>query len=146
MKSKIPIRNQNLAPEWLSLAKQLINHWDEWAKYFWSCKNLQKRQKRKGTTSSHYLTFFKLIYLFRDRAGGGAERERIPRGPALSAWSPMQGMNSPTVKSWPELKPRAGRLTNWATQVPLNSLLLSCDQKLWSFESETSWYYLTIIK
>ena len=53
--------------------------------------------------------------------GRGADREEereSQAGSALSAQSPMWGSNSRTMRSWPELKPRVRRLTNWATEVP----------------------------
>ena len=34
------------------------------------------------------------------------------------------GLNSQTVRSWPELKPRIGHLTDWATQVPRSQRVL----------------------
>ena len=68
------------------------------------------------------------MYLFWERerersSGGGAERERerernSQAGSALSAQSLTHGLNSQTVRSWPEPKARVRRLTNWATQVP----------------------------
>ena len=42
----------------------------------------------------------------------------------LSAQSPMRGLNSQTLRSWPELKPRVRCLTDWATQAPLFDLFL----------------------
>ena len=49
------------------------------------------------------------------------ERERIPgRHQSLT-----QGLNSRTVRSWPEPKWRVGRWINWATQVLLDGLLNS---------------------
>ena len=54
--------------------------------------------------------------------GRGAEREGerdYQAGSALSAQSPTWGLNPWTMRSWPELKPRVGYLTDWATQAPL---------------------------
>ena len=53
---------------------------------------------------------------------GGADREEereSQEGSTLSAQSPMRGWNSWTMRLWPELRSRVGRLTDWATQVPL---------------------------
>ena len=50
--------------------------------------------------------FLREFYLFWMR-GGGAEREEdreSEAGSALSAQSPMRGLNSQTTGSWPELK------------------------------------------
>ena len=70
------------------------------------------------------------------------ERERESQaGSALSAWSPKWGSNS-QVKSWPELKPRVRRSTDWGIQVPLYCILfihLSVDGHLGCF------YLLTIV-
>ena len=41
---------------------------------------------------------------------GGRESQA---GSVLSAWSPTWGSNSRTMRSWAELKPRAGCLTDW---------------------------------
>ena len=76
--------------------------------------------------------YFLNVYLFifeRKRGGtcvrvsmqGRAERERegeSQAGSALSAQSQMWGLNSQTVRSWPEPKSSVGPLTDWATQVP----------------------------
>ena len=46
---------------------------------------------------------------------GGAEREgerQSQAGFTLSAWRPMWGSNSQNMRSWPELKPRVGHLTD----------------------------------
>ena len=54
--------------------------------------------------------------------GRGAERERIfkqtPRLARSLAWGSISG----PMTSWPELKPRVGCLTDWATQVPHHTL------------------------
>ena len=81
----------------------------------------------------------KFIYLFwereRDREreeesseekGRGRERERDRESQAvsmLSAQSLMWGLIPRTMRSWPDLKARVGRLTDWATQTPLFLLL-----------------------
>ena len=56
------------------------------------------------------------IYFEKERVceqGRGKERgrKRIQAGSMLSAQSLMQGLNSCTVKSWPEIKPKVGHLT-----------------------------------
>ena len=78
----------------------------------------------------HLISFLKriFIYLFlreRARAGKGQrEGERESQaGSVLSAQSPMWGLMSHTVRSWPEPKSRVRCLTNWATQVPLYHLI-----------------------
>ena len=68
------------------------------------------------------------IVCVREREQAGEEqREReieSQAGSALSAQSVMQGLNSGTMRSLPELKPRVRRLTNGAIQVPLKSFLM----------------------
>ena len=80
-----------------------------------------------------YITFifWMFMYLFvysereRERegaSGGRAEREGERESQASlapPAQSPTQDSNSWTVRSWPEPKSRVGRLTDWATQAPL---------------------------
>ena len=39
-------------------------------------------------------------------------------GSTLSVQSPMWGLNSGTMRSWPKLKSRLRHLTEWATQLP----------------------------
>ena len=78
------------------------------------------------------LKLFFNVYLFivdreidRGQAGEG-QRERETEsqaGSVPSAQSPRWDLNPWTVTSWPELKPRVGCLTNWATQVPRNQPL-----------------------
>ena len=78
-----------------------------------------------------FLSLFILWGAERARTGEGQrererERER-ERGrerksqanSMLPAQSPVWGLIPWTVRSWPELKSRVGRLTDWATQVPL---------------------------
>ena len=60
--------------------------------------------------------------------GRGKERgrERASKtGCTLSAQSLMWGSISWTLRSWPELKSRVGRLTDWATPVPQITFFLS---------------------
>ena len=74
--------------------------------------------------SSFTIKFFNAHLIFereRERESerwGGAERkkgrEKSQAGSMLSAQSSI----SQTMRSWPELKPRIGHLTNWAIQVP----------------------------
>ena len=64
-----------------------------------------------------------IIYFEREREQGrGRERgrERIPSRLCTVSTEPDVGSNSQTVRSWREPKSRVQRLTNWATQVPLN--------------------------
>ena len=78
------------------------------------------------------LKLFFNVYLFivdreidRGQAGEG-QRERETEsqaGSVPSAQSPMGGSSPQTVRSWPEPKPRVGRLTDWATQGPPSFLL-----------------------
>ena len=71
------------------------------------------------------LLIFKKVHLFilREReCKWGRKRERGRESPqagsALSAWSPVWGLNSWTVRSWPELRWGVGCLDDWATQAP----------------------------
>ena len=75
----------------------------------------------------NFLKLFLSFYLFlterkRERKKGrgrerGTERES-QAGSALSAQSLMQDSNSPTLRSWPEPKPRGRCLANWVTWMP----------------------------
>ena len=74
------------------------------------------------------ILFFLSLVLFilrerereRTHRGGQREREReFQAGSALLQQSQMQGSNSQTVRSWREPKSRVRRLTDWATQAPL---------------------------
>ena len=63
------------------------------------------------------------IYFERERDVRGADREGERENPKQALChqckSLRQGSNLQTVKSWPELKPRVGRLIHWATQAVL---------------------------
>ena len=66
--------------------------------------------------------FLSLFILRRRESTGERQREGERESQAVSvltAWSPTQGSNPWTMRSWPEPKPRVGPLTNWATQEPL---------------------------
>ena len=68
--------------------------------------------------------FFKFMYFERETERAGAEerqREKERENPklALSVRSPMWGLNSQTVRSRPEPRPRVRCLTDWATPVSL---------------------------
>ena len=85
-----------------------------------------------------YLTINKFIYLFwerqRQREWGEAEREERERIPSrlcatnaeldvgLEPRKPWDYDLSP----WPELKPRIGCSTDWATQAPQGAIFLKC--------------------
>ena len=66
--------------------------------------------------------FYLFILRETERASwGGAERQgerESQAGSVLSAHSLTRGSKSRTMRSWPELEPRAGCLTDWATQAP----------------------------
>ena len=62
---------------------------------------------------------------------GQKKRERESQAVStLSAWSPTWGSNPQTMRSWPELKPRVGRLTYWSPQVPPKRYTLRCTASL----------------
>ena len=61
-----------------------------------------------------FFYFRKRVRTSRGRAEG--KKENLKQGPH-SAWS-RRGSNSQTVRWWPELRSRVGRLTNWAPQAP----------------------------
>ena len=97
--------------------------------------------------------FLKFICFERERererertwAGVGAEREgrrESQEGSTLSAQSPTWGQNPRTVRSWPELKPRVGHSTDWATWAPQFNLLKIC-QKLSSREWSCHFAFLS---
>jgi len=52
------------------------------------------------------------------KCGGGAEGENPEQTPHWVG-EPHVGLDPMTPRSWPELKPRVGCSTDWATQVPL---------------------------
>ena len=60
-----------------------------------------------------------------ERPRGGRERQRERESQAGSTLSaePDVGLHPTTLGSWPELKSRYGRSTNWATQVPPSLLV-----------------------
>ena len=76
--------------------------------------------------------FFFSVYLFilKETAWAGQEkgekeRERESQaGSVLLGWSLMQGLNSWTVKLWPDLNPRVGRLMDWAPQMPQEDTII----------------------
>ena len=80
----------------------------------------------------HRPFLFLSLFILRERetehmSREGADREgegESQAGSALSAQSPAWGSNSWTTRSWPELKSRAGHLTDWATQAPPPHTLL----------------------
>ena len=71
----------------------------------------------------------------------GRERE-FQAGSALSALSLKRGSTPQTMRSWPELRWRVGRLTNRATQVPF-SLDTHCWWIIWSLCYCDTWYIFT---
>ena len=80
------------------------------------------------TTLGSFLPFFflKCIYLFWERQrqceqGSGREREgdrESKEGLAPATQTPVWGLNSRTVRSWPKPKSVVGCSTDWAIQVP----------------------------
>ena len=72
---------------------------------------------------------FKFIFILREIASGvgeaGQREWESQAGSALSTQNPVQCPNPRTMRSWPELKSRVGRLTNWAIQVPRNYFFLT---------------------
>ena len=87
-----------------------------------------KSRVRSPTDSWASQAFFLMFIDFweREQESAHTSREGAKRdgdtvsevGSVLRAESPMWGLNSQTMTSLPELKPRVGRLTDWATQVP----------------------------
>ena len=78
--------------------------------------SLSRMRRLTLLSPSFFKKIIKFVYLLWERERG---RESQP-GSTLSAQSLMQGLNSQTMRSWPELKSRSD-LTYWATQVPLLS-------------------------
>ena len=56
--------------------------------------------------------------------GGKVQRERESQADSILSAEPDAGLNLMTLRSWPEPKPRVGRLTDCVTQVPPVSYLL----------------------
>ena len=69
-----------------------------------------------------YLLFLKKKFYFRERK---IEQRENPQADFYWAWSPMPGLISPPMRSWPELKRWC--LTTWDTQLPLHLLLILKD-------------------
>ena len=65
---------------------------------------------------------------------GEGQRERERESPASSTLSaePNAGLDPRTLRPRPELKSRVGRLTNWATQAPLDLRVLHSSHMLGS--------------
>ena len=83
---------------------------------------------------SSFFIYFKCLFIYFERererksvskpAGERqreSERERIQSRLLAVSAGPHLGLDLTTVRSWPELKSRFGRLTDWATQAPLGS-------------------------
>ena len=76
-------------------------------------------QELSLTPVNFFFFLFFLMFIFRERKkeckwGRGKEREgerESQAGSALSVHSPMQGLNSRTMRSYPELKSRVGSFT-----------------------------------
>ena len=67
--------------------------------------------------------FKDLLFIFEKEREKECGRDRKSQAAsALSAQSPMWGLNPPTVRSWHQLRSRVRHLTDWATQVPLSRL------------------------
>ena len=66
-------------------------------------------------------SFLRLFICFKLGRGRERRRERIPSSSTLSVQSTMRDSNSWTMRSWPEPKPRVGRLTDGGTQAPLKA-------------------------
>ena len=81
--------------------------------------------------------YLKLIYLRERENKQGKGRERERESQALT-WS----SNSWTVKSWPELKSRAGCLTNWDTQALRTKVSLHLSSTMGHHTSNTPGSFL----
>ena len=91
-----------------------------------ACASSHSLANLERMVNDHFLKIY--LFILRDRANrGGAEREEdrgSPAGSVLSVQSLMWGLNSWTMRSWPEPKSRVGRSTNWATQAPQSMIIL----------------------
>ena len=69
-----------------------------------------------------FFLFFKFIYFFLRETewekGGEGGRERIPGRLCTFSTVGCRAQTHETLRSWPEVKPRGGRLTDWATRAP----------------------------
>ena len=109
----------------------------------WQAGSLQRAKDRQGilktqqpqgpqvsahTGSDQHLIYFLSLFIYfweGERQGEGIERGRESQaGFASSVQSPMYGLNSWTVRSWPESKSRVRRLNDWAIQEPWSSFLI----------------------
>lgn len=86
----------------------------------------QFKERESVHRETFYFNFFSCLFIYFERYSACEEEKGRDRGrdresqagTTLPAQSLMWSLNSPTVRLWPESKPRAGHLTNWATQVP----------------------------
>ena len=68
-----------------------------------------------------FLSF--ILFIILREWGRGREERESQAGSAMPTQGPAWGSNPRTTRSWPELKPRAGRSTYWATQAPPSSII-----------------------
>ena len=97
------------------------------------------REAHSTANFRHFILFLMYLFIFETervhRRGREIGRERIPSrsrekgresqaGSALSAWSPIRGWNSGTMRLWPELLSRVRQFTSRATQAPQHFILI----------------------
>ena len=73
--------------------------------------------------------------------GEGWRERESQAGSALSVQSTTWGLNSRTLRSWPEPKSRVKCLIDWATQVPQNVLFYPQNGNKKMADAFTSYYY-----
>ena len=75
--------------------------------------------RAKGASAWTFLLLKKMLLFIWWEVGTEGEGRRKSQADPCWAWSWL-GTWSPTLRSWPELKPRVGCLTNWAPQALLD--------------------------
>ena len=103
---------------------------------------IEKLHYKRSSFSFTYRIFFYLcIYLRESVWARGAEGERESQADSQVSMEPEAGLHLKTLRSWPELKPRVGHSTAWATQAPQLPVefLFSLILKNYLLERERKW-------
>ena len=73
--------------------------------------------------------------------GAGPQGEKETQASSTFSTESNVGLKPMTLGSWSELKSRVGYLTNWATQVPMNSINLDnfLEKLIYELEERDKW-------
>ena len=111
------------------------------------CINLCSHSIRTVVGSGRLYFFLKILFIWeREREHVNmweeGQREREPQADSMLSREPDLGLDLGIQRPWPELKPRVGRSTDWATQEPLWQtlfiLLRTAYQRKYSLGTEKS--------